>query len=77
MTNLLDAGRRRRADTGDVVGDSVDPRGLGHRWLPKPRFTSERELDAEVPLSGESNAGCLLPGAVDLVPQRAKERGDS
>lgn len=33
-------------------------------------------LDAEVPLSGESDAGCLLPGALDFVLQRARERGD-
>jgi pimeloyl-ACP methyl ester carboxylesterase len=33
-------------------------------------------LDAEVPLSGESVAGCLLPGTVDFVLQRARERGD-
>jgi pimeloyl-ACP methyl ester carboxylesterase len=33
-------------------------------------------LDAEVPLSGESDASCLLPGTVDFVLQRAKERGD-
>lgn len=33
-------------------------------------------LDAEVPLSGESDAGCLLPGTVDFVLERAKECGD-
>jgi pimeloyl-ACP methyl ester carboxylesterase len=33
-------------------------------------------LDAEVPRSGESDAGCLLPGTVEFVLQRAREHGD-
>jgi pimeloyl-ACP methyl ester carboxylesterase len=40
------------------------------------RIASLIYLDAEVPLSGESDAGCLLPGAVEFVLQQARERGD-
>jgi pimeloyl-ACP methyl ester carboxylesterase len=40
------------------------------------RIASLIYLDAEVPRNGESDAGCLLAGAVDFVLERAKERGD-
>lgn len=40
------------------------------------RIASLIYLDAEAPRDGESDAGCLPPGAVDFVLQRAKECGD-